>query len=354
MKITDVRAVQPPTPGSPNDWRTQLGQIVVEVETDEGVRGIGVGGGGLAGIHVVHTVLRDVILGRDPAEVEQLHAEMLGHTDFYGRKGLVVMAISGVDLALWDLRGNVESKSIAQLLAPDRDVFRLIDTYATVFGDSEIEAALNAGNSALKLHVERFGDRPDPSAIATLVKSIRIQVGTVMPIMVDAFARWNVDSTLQVAQAIAPFGITWLEEPLPPSDVNGYAELAKRCPIPIAGGEHEYTAAGFRELLDRELHAVLQPDINWCGGMTTLIDVYRMAQDRGVRVCPHRGSEAFALAAIAALDSEPLAESPRSWFQCLTGAPRIQNGKTQVSQGAGFGVEVDAQTRLLLDVVVRG
>lgn len=351
MKITDVRAVQPLTPGSPNDWRTQLGQIVVEVETDEGATGIGVGGGGLAGIHVVHTVLRDILLGKDPGDVEHLHAEMLRHTDFYGRKGLVIMAISGLDLALWDIRGKVANKSIAQLLAPDRDVFRLIDTYATVFGDSEIETAFAAGNSALKLHVERFGDRPDPTAIALLVQSIREQVGHEMPIMVDAFARWDVDSTLQVAEAIAPFGITWLEEPLPPSDLDGYVQLAKHSPIPIAGGEHEYTAAGFRELLDRELHAVLQPDINWCGGMTTLIEVYRMAQERGVRVCPHRGSEAFALPAIAALDSAPLAESPRSWFQCLTGTPRIQHGKTQVSQSVGFGVELHEQTRLLLNAV---
>jgi L-rhamnonate dehydratase len=353
MKIVEIRAVQPPTPGSPADWRTQLGQIVVEVVTDQGVNGIGVGGGGVAGVHVVHTVLRDLLLGRDPSDVEHLHAEMLSHTDFYGRKGIVVMAISGVDLALWDIRGKVAKKNVAELLAPEGDVFRPLDTYATVFGDEEIETALNAGNSALKLHVERFGDRPDPSSIASLVHSIRTKVGPEMPIMVDAFARWDVDSTLQVAEAIAPFDITWLEEPLPPSDFKGYAELVKHSPIPIAGGEHEYTAAGFRELLDSELHAVLQPDINWCGGLTTLVDVYRMAQARGVRVCPHRGSEAFALPAIAALDLQPLAESPRSWFRCLTGAPTIKQGKTQVTRAAGFGVDVDVETRQLLDAASR-
>lgn len=350
MKITDIRAVQPSTPGSPPDWRTQLGQIVVEIVTDQkSVNGIGVGGGGVAGVHVVHTVLRDLLLGKDPLDVEHLQTEMLSHTDFYGRKGIAVMAISGVDLALWDIRGKAAKKNVAQLLAPERDVFRPLDTYATVFGDKEIEAALNTGNSALKLHVERFGGRPDPSSIASLVHSIRMKAGPEMPIMVDAFARWDVDSTLRVAEAIAPFDITWLEEPLPPSDFKGYAELDKHSPIPIAGGEHEYTSAGFRELLDRELLAVLQPDINWCGGLTTLVDVYRMAQDRGVRVCPHRGCEAFALPAIAALDLQPLAESPRSWFQCLTGIPKIQLGKTQVNRAAGFGIDVDADTRRLLD-----
>lgn len=353
MTITDIRAVQPPTPGAPQDWRTQLGQIVVEIETDDLFSGIGVGGGGLAGIHVIQTVLRDVLVGRDPSDVEQLHAEMLRHTDFYGRKGLVVMAISGVDLALWDLHGKIAGTSVAELLAPDMDVFRPLDTYATVFSDEEIAAAIRAGNSALKLHVERFGDHPEPSEIASLVQSIRDQVGLGMPIMVDAFARWDVETSLRVAEAIAPYDVAWLEEPLLPGDLDGYAELARQSPVPIAGGEHEYTAVGFRELLDRGLHAILQPDINWCGGMTTLIDVYRMAHERGVRVCPHRGSEPFALPAIAALDSSPLAESPRSWFQCLTGAPRINQGKIQVSRKTGFGVEADAVTQNLLDTAAR-
>lgn len=167
--------------------------------------------------------------------------------------------------------------------------------------------------------------------------------------MVDAFARWDVETSLRVAEEIAPFEVAWLEEPLLPGNLDGYAELADRSPVPIAGGEHEYTADGFRELLDRGLHAVLQPDINWCGGMTTLIDVYQMARRRGVRVCPHRGSEPFALHAIAALDPDPLAESPRDWFQCFSGAPKIHKGKTQVTRTEGFGVDVDEKTRSLLD-----
>ena len=100
MRITDIRAFQPPTPGSPADWRTQLGQIVVEVQTQSGCTGTGVGGGGGASIHVVNTVLRDFLLGRDASQVETLHHDMLRETVFYGRKGLVVMAISGVALTV--------------------------------------------------------------------------------------------------------------------------------------------------------------------------------------------------------------------------------------------------------------
>lgn len=342
MRIIDIRATQPPTPGSPVDWRTQLGQIVVEIEADNGLIGIGVGSGGAAGIHVVHTVLRDLLVSRDATPVEELHAEMCRHTSFYGRKGLVVMAISGVDLALWDLRGKAANQPVAKLLNPEVDFHRELPTYSTVFDDADAEAAFNAGHQAIKLHVERFGDRPDSAAIAELVKRTRDRLGSEASIMIDAFARWDIDTSLRVADAIVPYDVAWLEEPIQPNDLDGYALLAAKSPVPIAGGEHEYLADGFKTLIDRRLHAVLQPDINWCGGLTTLIDIYRMAQAENFRVVPHRGCEPYALAAIAALDLEPLAESGRKWFKCLDGFPTIREGHIQVPSEPGFGVALPA------------
>jgi L-alanine-DL-glutamate epimerase-like enolase superfamily enzyme len=341
MKIADVRAVQPPTPGAPQDWRTQLGQIVVEVRTDDGCCGIGVGGGGAAGIHVVRTVLRDLLLGREAASVEALHDAMCRHTAFYGRKGLVVMAISGVDLALWDLRGKAAGMPVARLLNPGVDLGRPLDTYGTVWNDAEIPQAIAAGHRAVKLHVESHGRSVDVGDVVERVRRARQSIGPQPMLMVDAFAHWDVASTLAIAEAVAPFDVAWLEEPLPPDDEDGYAELAARSSVPIAGGEHEYLSVGFRPLIERRLHAVLQPDVNWCGGMTTLVDLYRLAQRAGLRVCPHRGSEAFALHAIAALDDRPLAESGRKWFTCLRGAPAIENGRIRVGDAPGFGVTVD-------------
>jgi len=338
MRITEIRATQPATPGSPADWRTQLGQIVVEVETDDRRIGIGVGGGGAAGIHVVQTVLRDLLFGRDATEVEELHAQMCRHTSFYGRKGLVVMAISGVDLALWDLRGKAAHRPVAQLLNPDVDLARGLPTYSTVFDDADAEAAFKAGHQAIKLHVERFGSQPNPVGIAALVKRTRDRLGPDASVMIDAFARWDVDTSLRVADAIAPYDVAWLEEPIQPDDLDGYAILAERSPVPIAGGEHEYLADGFKTLIDRRLHAVLQPDINWCGGLTTLIEIYRMAQAASIRVVPHRGCEPYALAVIAALDRKPLAESGRQWFNVLAGCPTIRYGRILASSEPGFGV----------------
>ncbi|HIF31418.1 MAG: mandelate racemase/muconate lactonizing enzyme family protein [Pirellulaceae bacterium] len=349
MKIARVDAIQPETPGSPPDWRTQLGQIIVRVQTDDGLTGWGVGGGGRACIHVAETVLRDLLVGADPSDVEGLHAAMFDHTSFYGRKGLVIMAISGVDLALWDIRGKRLNRHVAQLLNPEVEFGRGIPTYCTVFDDDEAETAFTAGHVAIKLHVERFGDDPDVSAIVSLVSRTRERLGPTAQIMVDAFARWTLQTSLEVADAIAPFQIEWLEEPMLPDRLGDYRELAKQSPIKIAGGEHEYTAGGFRELIDLGVHHILQPDINWCGGMTTLVEVYRLAKDAGLQVCPHRGSEPFSIAAIASIDPTPLAESPRRWFRCLTGMPDDRGVGTQLQPGIGFGVDVSEQVKIAFE-----
>ena len=341
MKITAIDAIQPETPGSPPDWRTQLGQIIVRVTTDNGCVGWGVGSGGRAGIHIVRTVLRDLLIGADPSDVEGLHDSMLRHTAFYGRKGIVVMAISGIDLALWDLRGKAASCHVAQLLNPDVDFSRRLPTYCTVFDDEEAEQAFAAGHSAIKLHVERFGDDPEIEQIRALVEQTRDRLGQGARIMVDAFARWNLAVSLRVAEAIAPYNVDWLEEPLLPDRLDDYRELAKLAAVPIAGGEHEYTAAGFRELIDRRAHHILQPDVNWCGGLTTLVRVYEMAREAGLRVCPHRGSEPFAIAAIAAIDPTPLAESPRRWFRAISGMPDDRVESMQLTHGVGFAVDVE-------------
>jgi L-rhamnonate dehydratase len=144
--------------------------------------------------------------------------------------------------------------------------------------------------------------------------------------------KWTVPLTLDVARRIERHNVGWIEEPLSPDDLAGYEMLARDCPVPIAGGEHEFTAAAFRELIQRRLHHVLQPDVCWCGGMTELVTIYRLAQEHGLRVCPHRGGEPWGLHAIAALDNQPLAESARPWLTWMkpTGADIL----TQ----PGFGV----------------
>jgi L-rhamnonate dehydratase len=350
MKITNVRACQPIAPGSPADWRTSLGQIVVVVETDVGLIGYGVGGGGKAGVHVVETVLRDVTVGRDPEPVEALWDAMYQATLAFGRKGLAIMALSGVDLALWDLRGKAARLPVAALLGTMRTT--PIPVYHTVWDRLAPEEL--GRYRAYKLHVGRADELTVDSLVAT-VSELRRTVGPGVPLMIDAWMRWNIDFTRQAAAALAPAAhalrpltIDWIEEPLSPDDVDGYRALVRDCPVPIAGGEHEFTAIGFEPLIAERLHHVLQPDVCWCGGMTELVKIYRRARAAGLRVCPHRGAEIWGLHALAALDPDPLAETGRPWMSWVAGQPPIVDGMIALPDEPGFGVQIDERRLQLL------
>lgn len=337
MQITDVRAVQPVSPGSPPDWRTSLGQILVAVDTDAGLTGYGVGGGGRAGIHVIRTVLRDVLLGHAPHRIEHLWRSMYRASLPFGRKGIAVMALSGVDLALWDLRGKAENVPVAELLGGATG--RPIPAYVTVWG--EVDPAWAESCRAFKLHVEHGEGGHRTERVAKAVERARSVIGPDASLMLDGWMRWDVETTLRIAEQTAECALAWIEEPLSPDDLEGYAQLVQRCPVPIAGGEHEFTANGFAALVEGRLHQVLQPDACWCGGLTELIRIYQMAREAGLRVCPHRGAEVWGLHAIAALDDRPLAESGRPWMTWVGGQPPVVDGCITLSDRPGFGVEID-------------
>lgn len=337
MKITNIRACQPVSENSPPDWRTSIGQILVAIDTDVGLTGYGVGGGGLAGVHVVNTVLRELLLDRNPEPVETLWETMYAATLPFGQKGIAIMAISGVDLALWDLRGKAADRPVAALLGGRTG--EPIPTYITIWDD--VEPALVEGFEGFKLHV---GGRADGGLIDTVIQSVaatRESIGPKRHLMIDAWMGWDVETTLAIAKLVEPYRLEWIEEPLPADDIDGYERLAASCPVPVAGGEHEFTFAGFRPLIERRLHHTLQPDVCWCGGLTELVKIYHSAQQAGLRVCPHRGAEVWGLHAIAALDQQPLAESGRPWMNWVGGQSPIIDGRITLGDEPGFGVVID-------------
>ncbi len=340
MRIVSVRSFQPIAPNSPPDWRTSLGQIAVRIETDAGLVGWGVGGGGAAGRHVIETILAPGLIGEAVEPIEQRWEELYRATLPFGRKGIAVMALSGVDLALWDLRARAAGLSIAALLGGDES--STVPVYTTVWNEVDpltVSGQGPGGTGPVKLHVA-IHDPGDPVGdVVRQVGAARTALGPHRSLMVDAWMKWNVDLTLRIADRLVPLGIEWIEEPLSPDDLTGYERLTRDCPIPIAGGEHEFTAAAFRELIDRRLHSILQPDVCWVGGMTELVKIYRLAQGTGLRVVPHRGAEVWALHAIAALDRRaPLAESGRPWMTWVRGQPPLLAGRIALPTGPGFGV----------------
>jgi len=339
MKITNVRATQPDAPGTPSDWRGWMGQIAVAVDTDDGLTGHGIGGGGTAGIHVIETALRPLLLGADATDVEGLWETMYRATLPYGRKGLAIMAISGVDLALWDLRSKAADKPVAALLshAPRADV----PAYRTG-GAEDVDESVADGFGAVKVGgLGRFDPAGNANAIVALLRGARAQVGPDVALMADAGMNWtDREAVLALCERLVELDLRWMEEPLPADDLDGYAWLTERSPVPIAGGEHEFGARGFAELMARGCHAVYQPDVCWCGGLTQLVEIYRLARAHGVSVCPHRGSETWGLHAIAALDPQPLAESGRPWMEWV-GGREIVRGRARWTGGPGFGVTLD-------------
>ena len=338
--ISTIRAWQPPTPGSPDDWRTSLGQIIVEVEFESGVMGLGVGGGGAASIHVINTLMRTELTQKSFLTPLELHHHMCQFTSFYGRSGIVPMAISGIDLAIWDAYAKSTNSTVLSILNPNCDPITNCPMYQTVFDDTAALLATEQGMAAVKLHLERYGSDPNIGEIAELVQRTRAAVGPDCELMLDAFGKWSVATTRKVADRIYKYDIAWIEEPLLPEEIESYAQLCRHSPIPIAGGEHEYLIDGFRRLVDTHAHDVYQPDISWCGGLSTLIAIYELANRNEVRVCPHRGSEAFALPAIIALDPRPLAESGRDWFKAIAPPTRVEQGRASCNVGLGFGIEL--------------
>ncbi|HET7769201.1 MAG TPA: enolase C-terminal domain-like protein [Chloroflexota bacterium] len=341
-RITALYAAHPEGPGGPRDWRMTLGQILVAVETDDGVRGIGVGGGGPVGVYLVHTILCPLLLGQELdsiKDIERLWERMYRDTLAYGRKGLAIMAISGVDLALWDALGHSQGKSVATLLGGPRQ--SKLPCYATT---RDPAAAVQQGFTAVKLGLAGGG----PDEAIKLIAETRRRIGPGIKLMTDAWGQWSFDESLRAAQRLAEYDLTWLEEPLPPDDHEGYARLSELSPVPIAGGEHEYTVRGFRELAKLKAHPIWQPDVCWTGGLTQLKAIYALAAEEGTRVIPHRGGEVWSLHAIAALDSEPLAESGRPWMTWIEGQPPIQDGHIEVPDLPGFGVTVREDVEALL------
>jgi L-alanine-DL-glutamate epimerase-like enolase superfamily enzyme len=264
VRIAGAWAVIPRGTNEPQDWRTAMAQILVVVESDTGVRGYGVGGGGIAGVHVIDSVLCEVVVGQDPRDVEAVWQAMYMATHHFGRKGLAIMALSGVDLAIWDLLGKLEGRPVYELLGGLRH--ERVPAYTAP--EPSTAEVVQRGFRHVKLRPPKGGGTP--REVVELVRREREAVGPEIALYFDAGAQWDLETAAQIAREIEPYGIGWLEEPLFADDLEGHRRLGEQTRIPVAGGEHEYTMWGYRDLLASKALSVWQPDACWVGGMTVM------------------------------------------------------------------------------------
>ena len=317
LKITSIRMVKPrprrplpsytPTPGSFSTGEMEianpmsiypkykakrslfmaddLGPEVVEISTDKGVKGIGYGGPG-AGF-VIEKHLTKLLLGADPFNVEQLWDIMWRSTLYYGRKGLVLHAISAVDLALWDIIGKALNLPVYQLLGGATKP--RIPAYCT---GNDIEQQLEFGFKKSKLAIP-YGPadgRDGMKKNVELVKRTRELMGPEGEIMLDTWMAFTERYAIELAEMLEPYRVYWMEECLPPDDYAGFGRLnAQIKSTRIATGEHEYTRYGFRLLLEYQAASIWQPDLNWCGGLSEMRRIGALAAAYDIPVIPHGG-----------------------------------------------------------------
>lgn len=298
----------------PARWRwfgpfSQLpGETLIEIRTDQGLVGYGMGGGGTAAVHVIENHLKDLLLGANALNVELLWEQMFASSSFYGRKGLAIMAISGIDLALWDIAGKAAGKPVWQLLGGASK-----EKAMAYYTGANVEAALKLGFKAFKMGLyEGVADASKESMLKLLdrLKHIRSIIGPDHKLMIDCLCRWNVEYTLEFAERAADLKLYFIEEPLLPDDVAGFQRLVREVKgTRIACGEHEFTHYGFEEVLRNKASHILQPDLTWCGGLTDIRRVATIAASHGVPVMPHRGSSVCGIHLVIAHSNCPMAES---------------------------------------------
>lgn len=337
------------------------GWLITEIFTDAGI--VGIGNAALSPRvtkQAIDLYLAPLLIGKDPFDVEFLWQHMYRSTIAWGRKGVGMTAISALDIALWDILGKATKQPVFKLLGgrtkPKIPVYasRLYSQKLKPLAE-ETKKYRDEGYLAMKM---RFGWGPVDGAPGMqrnveLVRTIREVVGWEVDIMADAYMGWTLDYAKRMIPLLEPFGLRWLEEAVIPDDIHGYAALKAMGRIPIAGGEHEFTIYGFRELLEARAVDYIQFDTNRVGGISQARKIAALAEAYSVPVVPHAGQMHNYHIVMASVNS-PMAEffpivdvevgNELFWY-IFDGEPLPENGFINLRDdvpGLGLTIKEDA------------
>jgi len=365
MKIVDVRTI--PLRGATHDTGWPGGtdpneqmNTLLEILTDEGLRGLGSCFTSQPFVEASLTLLKPMLVGETPFEAERVGEKLRQQTFWLGRGGAVEHTISGLDLALWDLMGKAVNQPVSRLLGGNyRD---RIKPYASILFDDppvlreKLQLQLSRGFRAIKMGWRPFG-RVSRRLDELLVKTARETVGEDVELMVDAggseqFWPHGVSWARETAKMLGDYGVTWFEEALKPDDLEGFKELRAVSPVMIATGEVFTRRQTFQPYITQRALDIIQPDMTKCGGLSEGRRMGWMAYDHGILLVPHGWNTGVGVAADLALTAAlPVAK----WVEYQTGVPYIEEiidppfrldgeGLLRVPTGPGLGVRLNPET----------
>ena len=339
------------------------GSCIVEIETADGIVGWGecYGPSAVAKAYI-DTQFAPRIIGRDAFDVEVIWEDLYNRIKDYGGKGMAASALSGIDIALWDIIGKATGRPIHKLIGGS---FRSeVTCYATglyfIDMDRLIEEAVEEargyveeGFTAVKMKI----GLGDPKLDIRRVAAVREAVGDKTRLMVDANHCMTVPQAIRIGRELEALDIEWFEEPISPEDIDGYVEVTRALDMAVAGGENEMTRWGFRDIVVRKAMDIIQPDVCAAGGISECRKIATLAAAHGVECVPHAWGSVIGVAAtlhcLAALPDQPPSFRPMppmfEFEQCenpfrdlLSKEPIVQvRGKVQVPTGAGLGIEIE-------------
>ena len=276
--------------------------VLVKIATDEGVSGIGeaayFGGPPMITKMIIAKELADYIIGEDPLNIERLWEKMYQRSIKHGRKGAIIASMSGIDVALWDIKARVAGMPLYRLLGGGHEKIRAYASagfYAEGKGlrelAEEMASYVKEGFTAVKMKIGRLSQAEDAARVAAVRKAI----GPNIDLLVDGNNAYTAYEAIKIARKMEEYDIFWFEEPVPAEDIEGSARVAAAIDTPLAAGENEFTRYGFRDLIINQALDIAQPDTTWCGGITEARKIAAMASAWNITCVPHSFSSAIAL-----------------------------------------------------------
>lgn len=363
MKIKDIEVIylRIDPIGEECTWGDDA--IIVKVHTDNGIVGLGESDSSplmvAAAINMPNSNfycygLKEILIGENPLEIERLWNKMYYYSNYSGRRGAGIHAISAIDIALWDIASQYYQVPLHILLGGKyRDKIAAYGTFIPESNPKDNVAVVNAllekGFTSIKFGGGVFGNDADTDE--EIVKVVRDTMGDKLELQIDCASKWKTAGhSVYMIKRLEKYNLNWIEEPVLADNLNAYKKLSENNNgVKIAGGESLTTIYEFEAFLKQSAVDIIQPDITRCGGITEIKKIYDIAQLMGVRLVPHGFSTGILLAAsvhfLASREYGTLMEYSESQSPLSTsmviGSPKFENGFVLVSDEIGLGISLD-------------